>query len=128
MKKELVATAFSVLLACGLGASPPTASAEPAQPGNEDEVFFDTLTQDGLRPQYDQQVCGSIKCAPLRELLVEEGHAVCSALGSSPWLVPASVIAHLRVPPDQAHAIIDASRQGYCPQAPDPYTRDTRAR
>lgn len=120
MKKELFATAFSVLLACGFVAAVPAASAEP---GDEDQVFFDTLSQDGLRPEYDKQVCGTTKCESLRDLLVQEGHSVCSALTSSPWLVPASVIAHLRVPPDEAHAIIDASRQGYCPQASDPYSR-----
>lgn len=120
MKKQLVATAFGALLACGLVAPVPGAYADPA---DEDQVFFDTLAQDGLRPQYDKKICGATTCGPTRELLVQEGHAVCSALTGSPWLVPSTVIAHLRVPPDEAHAIIDAARQGYCPQSADPYLR-----
>ena len=118
-KKHLVATAFSALLACG-GLIAPAASAD--DPSNEDQVYFDELQRQGLHPDYDKQICGSKKCAALRDLLVQEGHAVCSALASSPRLVPLSVIANLEVSPDEAHAIINAARRAYCPQAPDPYT------
>ncbi|MEB3023834.1 DUF732 domain-containing protein [[Mycobacterium] crassicus] len=120
MNRELLAAALSTLLSCGLVALVPVASADPS---NEDQVFFDNLAQEGLHPQYDKQICGSLKCESLRDLLVQEGHAVCSALGSSPRLVPVSVIANLEVTPDEAHAVIDASRRAYCPQSPDPYSR-----
>lgn len=119
MNRERVATVLSTLLACGLLAPAPAASAEPS---NDDQVFFDNLAQEGLRPEYDKQICGTLKCEPLRDLLVQEGHAVCAALSNSPRLVPISVIANLQVTPDEAHAIINASRRAYCPQAPDPYT------
>ncbi|MEB3032830.1 DUF732 domain-containing protein [[Mycobacterium] nativiensis] len=120
MNRELLAAALSTLLACGLVALVPVASADPS---NEDQVFFDNLAEEGLHPQYDKQICGSLKCESLRDLLVQEGHAVCSALSSSPRLVPVSVIANLEVTPDEAHAVIDASRRAYCPQSPDPYSR-----
>lgn len=111
---------FSALLTCGVAALAPAAFAEPSA---EDQVFFDDLLQRGLHPNYDKQICGSTKCEPLRSLLVDEGHAVCVALGDAPRLVPVSVIANLQVAPDEAHAIIDASRHAYCPQSPDPYLR-----
>ena len=68
MNSELVATVLSTLLACGLTALAPVSSADPA---NDDQVFFDNLAQEGLHPQYDKQICGSIKCEPLRDLLVQ---------------------------------------------------------
>lgn len=120
MNSKFAVTVFSALLACGVVASAPAASADP---NAEDQVFFDDLQQQGLHLNYDKQICGSIRCEPLRSLLVDEGHAVCVALGDSPRLVPVSVIANLEVPPDEAHAIINAARQAYCPQSPDPYSR-----
>jgi hypothetical protein len=119
MKKQLFATALGVVLAGFALAPAPAAFGDPLS--NDDQVFFNDLEQEGLHPDYDKQVCGSIKCSSLRDLLVQEGHAVCSALGSSPRLVPISVIANLEVSPDKAHAIINAARQAYCPQSPDPY-------
>ncbi|WP_230987492.1 DUF732 domain-containing protein [Mycolicibacter heraklionensis] len=117
--KMWVASAFSVaMVGAGVLAPIPVAVAQPDQ----DQVFFDELEQQGVHPDYDKQICGSIKCESLRTLLVQEGHAVCVALADSPRLVPASVIANLEVPPDQAHAIINASRHAYCPQLPDPYS------
>ncbi len=86
-------------------------------------MFFDELQQQGLHPDYAKQVCGSIKCEPLRSLMVQEGHSVCVALSDSPRLVPVSVIANLQVSPAEAHAIINAARDAYCPQLPDPYLR-----
>jgi hypothetical protein len=121
MKKQLIATAFGAVLAGVLAAPPPAVFAD--DPSSEDQAFFDELQHEGLHPDYDKQVCGSVKCTSLRDLLVQEGHAVCSALSSSPRLVPVSVIANLEVSPDEAHAIISASRLAYCPQSPDPYTR-----
>ena len=124
----MVITVVSVSLA---GAAAPAAVADPsvdpsAQAGadqpDQDQVFFDELQQQGLHPDYDKQICGSIKCESLRTLMVQEGHAVCVALGDSPRLVPVSVIANLEVSPDEAHVIINAARQAYCPQLPDPYT------
>ncbi|OBH17803.1 DUF732 domain-containing protein [Mycolicibacter terrae] len=120
MNKQLIATALSAVLAGFVVAPAPAAVAD--DPSNEDQAFFTDLEQEGLHPNYDKQVCGTIKCASLRDLLVQEGHAVCSALGSSPRLVPISVIANLEVSPDEARAIINAARQAYCPQLPDPYT------
>ena len=123
MNRRLVAAVFSAAAVCGVVAPVPVASADPSvDPTPEDQAFFDALQQQGLHPEYDKQICGSIKCEPLRSLLVQEGHAVCVALGDSPRLVPLSVIANLEVPPEEAHAIIDASRQAYCPQLPDPYS------
>jgi len=117
--KLWVASAFSVAMVSAGGLAPlPLAAAQP----DEDQVFFDELQQQGLHPDYDKQICGSIKCESLRSLFVQEGHAVCVALSDSPRLVPASVIANLEVPPEEAHAIINASRQAYCPQLPDPYS------
>jgi hypothetical protein len=121
MKKRLIATAFGAVLAGILAAPAPAVFAD--DPSNDDQVFFTDLEQEGLHPDYDKQVCGTIKCASLRDLLVQEGHAVCSALSSSPKLVPISVIANLEVSPDEAHGIITAARHAYCPQSPDPYTR-----
>jgi hypothetical protein len=121
MKKQLIAMAFSAVLAGVLTAPPPAAFAD--DPSSEDQAFFDELQHEGLHPDYDKQVCGTMKCASMRDLLVQEGHAVCSALSSSPRLVPVSVIANLEVSPDQAHAIISAARLAYCPQSPDPYSR-----
>ena len=101
--------------------SAPTALAAPAAP-DQDQVFFDELARGGLRPDYDKQICGSIKCESLGELLVAEGHAICTGLGSgSAPLVPIAVIEYLDIAPDRAAAFIDASRAAYCPQAPDPY-------
>lgn len=117
MNRKVAATVFGALLVGGVIA--PLAQAQPA---NDDQVFFDELAQEGLHPDYDKQICGTIKCESLRQLLVEEGHVVCSSLNSSPRLVPVSVIANLEVTPDEAHAVIDASRHAYCPQAPDPYS------
>lgn len=119
MTRKLVATAFSAVLGCGLIVAGPAALAEP---NNDDQVFFDDLQQEGLHPDYGKQVCGSAKCAALGDLLVQEGHAVCSALSNSPRLVPVSVIANLHVSPGEAHAIIHAARRAYCPQSPDPYS------
>lgn len=119
MDRIIAGVVLGALLACGLGTGAPEASADPS---DQDQVFFDELQQLGLHPDYDKQICGSIKCESLRTLLVQEGHAVCVALADSPRLVPASVIANLEVPPDQAHAIINASRHAYCPQLPDPYS------
>ena len=110
---------FSAVMAGGLVAPVPVASADPS---DQDQAFFDELQQQGLHPDYDKQICGSIKCEPLRSLLVQEGHAVCVALSDSPRLVPVSVIANLEVSPDEAHAIINAARHAYCPQLPDPYS------
>lgn len=118
MNSKLIAAVFGTLLLGG--ALAPVAQADPT-PSNEDQVFFDNLSQDGLHPQYDKQICGSLKCESLRDLLVQEGHVVCSSLANSPRLVPVSVIANLEVTPDEAHAIIDSARQAYCPQSPDPY-------
>ncbi|CAJ1500934.1 DUF732 domain-containing protein [[Mycobacterium] holstebronense] len=116
--KMWVASAFSVaMVGAGLLAPMPVAAAQP----DEDQVFFDDLQQQGLHPDYDKQICGSVKCEPLRSLMVQEGHAVCVALSDSPRLVPVSVIANLEVTPGEAHAIINASRHAYCPQLPDPY-------
>lgn len=121
MKKQLIATAFSAVLAGVITAPVPVAWAD--DPSAADQAFFDELQHEGLHPDYAKQVCGSIKCASLGDLLVQEGHAVCSALSSSPRLVPISVIANLEVSPDEAHAIISAARLAYCPQSPDPYMR-----
>ncbi|UVO12230.1 DUF732 domain-containing protein [Mycobacterium sp. SVM_VP21] len=116
--KMWVASAFSVAIVSGGVLAPiPVAMAQPDQ----DQVFFDELQEQGLHPDYDKQICGSIKCEPLRTLMVQEGHAVCVALSDSPRLVPVSVIANLEVSPDEAHAIINAARHAYCPQLPDPY-------
>lgn len=121
MNKQLIATALGAVLA-GFAVGPaPAAFAD--EPSNDDQVFFTDLEEEGLHPAYDQQICGTLKCEPLRDLLVQEGHAVCSALSSSPRLVPISVIANLEVSPDKAHAIINAARRAYCPQSPDPYKR-----
>ncbi|WP_420108243.1 DUF732 domain-containing protein [Mycolicibacter arupensis] len=105
---------------CLAGAAAPAASADPSV-DPQDQVFFDELEREGLHPQYDKQICGDIKCESLRTLLVQEGHAVCVALADSPRLVPLSVIANLEVSPAEAHVIINAARQAYCPQLPDPY-------
>ena len=118
MNRRLVATVFSALLAGVVVGPVPAALADPS---SEDQVFFDELQQQGLHPDYDKQICGSIKCESLRNLMVQEGHAVCVALSDSPRLVPVSVIANLEVSPDEAHAIITAARHAYCPQLPDPY-------
>ena len=116
MKTMWVATAVGAVLT---GVSVPPAVAEP---GDEDQAFFDELTHQGLKPDYDRQICGTIKCESLRELLVQEGHAICTGLGSGAApLVPISVIENLDVSPDQAAKFIAASRLAYCPQAPDPY-------
>lgn len=121
--KMWVANAFSVaLVGAGVLAPMPVAAAQP----DEDQVFFDELQEQGLHPEYDKQICGSVKCESLRNLLVQEGHAVCLALGESPRLVPVSVIANLEVTPDEAHAIINAARHAYCPQLPDPYSLSSR--
>lgn len=118
--KIWVASAFSVaMVGAGVLAPIPVAAAQP----DEDQVFFDELQQQGLHPDYAKQICGSIKCEPLRNLMVQEGHAVCVALSDSPRLVPVSVIANLEVSPAEAHAIINAARDAYCPQLPDPYLR-----
>lgn len=110
----------AALMLAGMQGHVPVTSAAP----DEDQIFFDDLAQQGLRPDYDKQVCGSIKCEPLRELLVQEGHATCTALGTGAApLVPFSVIENLNISPGQAEAFIVASRQAYCPQAPDPYSR-----
>lgn len=121
MKTALVATAVAAVLAGGILAPPPTASAQPAD--NDDQGFFDSLADEGLKPDYDKQICGSIKCEPLRELLVQEGHVVCNVLdtGAAP-LVPFSVIENLNISPAEAEAFITASRHGYCPDTPDPYS------
>ncbi|OBG32353.1 DUF732 domain-containing protein [Mycolicibacter heraklionensis] len=119
MNRRLVATVFSAVLAGVVGPVP----ASSADPSSEDQVFFDELQQQGLHPDYAKQVCGSIKCEPLRSLMVQEGHSVCVALSDSPRLVPVSVIANLQVSPAEAHAIINAARDAYCPQLPDPYLR-----
>lgn len=124
MKNQLIATAFGAVLAVLIvapAAPDPVASAD--DPSSEDQAFFDEMEHEGLHPDYNRHVCGTIKCASLGDLLVEEGHAVCSALSSSPRLVPISVIANLEVTPNEAHAIISAARLAYCPQLPDPYTR-----
>ncbi|WP_067974992.1 DUF732 domain-containing protein [Mycolicibacter icosiumassiliensis] len=118
MNRRIITAVFSALLACVVVGPVPAASADPS---NEDQVFFDELQQQGLHPDYDKQICGSIKCESLRSLMVQEGHAVCVALSDSPRLVPVSVIANLEVSPDEAHAIINAARHAYCPQLPDPY-------
>lgn len=115
----MITAVFSALLACVVVGPVPAAAADPS---NEDQVFFDELQQQGLHPDYDKQICGSIKCESLRSLMVQEGHAVCVALSDSPRLVPVSVIANLEVSPDEAHAIINAARHAYCPQLPDPYS------
>lgn len=120
MNRELVATALSTLLACGPLALVPVASAEPT---NDDQVFFDELEHEGFHPAYDKQVCAGAKCESLGDMLVHEGHEVCSGLERSPRLVPISVIGHLQVTPDEAHAIINAARLAYCAQSPDPYRR-----
>ncbi|WP_082980868.1 DUF732 domain-containing protein [Mycolicibacter heraklionensis] len=118
--KIWVASAFSVaMVGAGVLAPIPVAAAQP----DEDQVFFDELQQQGLHPDYAKQICGSIKCEPLRSLMVQEGHSVCVALSDSPRLVPVSVIANLEVSPAEAHAIINAARDAYCPQLPDPYLR-----
>ncbi|MGB3475691.1 MAG: DUF732 domain-containing protein [Mycobacterium sp.] len=118
--KMWMASAFSVaMVGAGVLAPLPVAAAQP----DEDQVFFDELQQQGLHPDYAKQVCGSIKCEPLRSLMVQEGHSVCVALSDSPRLVPVSVIANLQVSPAEAHAIINAARDAYCPQLPDPYLR-----
>lgn len=110
----------AMLAGATLASSAATAVATP----DEDQVFFDALAHQGFNPDYDKQICGSIKCEPLRELLVQEGHAICTELGSgAPTLVPISVIGNLDVSPEQAAGFITASRQAYCPQAPDPYSR-----
>lgn len=115
MTKAMVAAA---MLLVGV-----VAPAAVAQPDGQDQVFFDALAREGLHPDYDKQICGSIKCEPLRELLVAEGHVVCQVLGSGQApLVPVSVIANLDVSPEQAQAFITASRHAYCPDTPDPYT------
>jgi len=119
MNRRLAVTTFGAVLALVALAPGPVASADPS---DQDQVFFDALQQQGLHPDYDKQICGSIKCESLRTLMVQEGHAVCVALGDSPRLVPVSVIANLEVSPDEAHVIINAARQAYCPQLPDPYT------
>lgn len=115
--KQLVATVIAAVLA---GVVAPIAA---AQPDNQDQVFFDNLAREGLHPEYDKQICGSIKCEPLRDLLVQEGHVVCDVLesGQAP-LVPFSVIANLNISPSEAEAFIAASRQAYCPDSPDPYS------
>ncbi|WP_082961075.1 DUF732 domain-containing protein [Mycolicibacter nonchromogenicus] len=111
---------FSVAMVGAAVLAPmPVAAAQP----DEDQVFFDELQHEGLNPDYDKQICGNDKCESLRSLLVQEGHAVCGALSDSPRLAPASVIAHLGIPPNHAHALINASRHAYCPQLPDPYSR-----
>ncbi|OBK87289.1 hypothetical protein A5649_18100 [Mycolicibacter heraklionensis] len=107
------------MVGAGVLAPIPVAAAQP----DEDQVFFDELQQQGLHPDYAKQICGSIKCEPLRSLMVQEGHSVCVALSDSPRLVPVSVIANLEVSPAEAHAIINAARDAYCPQLPDPYLR-----
>ncbi|WP_239651147.1 DUF732 domain-containing protein [Mycobacterium sp. UM_Kg27] len=116
--KMWMASAFcAAMVGAGVLAPLPVAAAQP----DEDQVFFDELEQQGLHLDYDKQICGSIKCESLRDLMVQEGHAVCVALSDSPRLVPVSVIANLEVTPDEAHAIINAARHAYCPQLPDPY-------
>lgn len=117
--KQLVATVIAAVL---VGVVAPIAA---AQPDNQDQVFFDSLAHGGLKPDYDKQVCGSIKCEPLRELLVQEGHVVCNVLQSGQGqasLVPFSVMANLDVSPAEAEAFIAASRHAYCPDAPNPYS------
>lgn len=130
MNRRLLATVFTVVSVYLAGAAAPAAVADPsvdpsaqasADQPDQDQVFFDELEREGLHPQYDKQICGDIKCESLRTLLVQEGHAVCVALADSPRLVPLSVIANLQVSPGEAHIIINAARQAYCPQLPDPY-------
>lgn len=116
MMTQLVATVIAAALAL---AHAPTAAAGPE---DQDQVFFDSLASEGLHPDYDKQICGSIKCESLRDLLVQEGHVVCNVLGSGQAsLVPFSVIANLDMSPGEAEAFITAARHGYCPDAPDPY-------
>ncbi|MGB3284707.1 MULTISPECIES: DUF732 domain-containing protein [Mycobacteriaceae] len=121
MNRKAVLVTFSAVLAGVIANPPPTAFAD--DPSNEDQVFFAELEHEGLHPDYAKQICGSAKCESLRDLLVQEGHAVCSALSGAPRLVPISVIAHLQVTPAEAHGVITAARHAYCPQSPDPYTK-----
>ncbi|OBY30510.1 DUF732 domain-containing protein [Mycolicibacter kumamotonensis] len=120
MQKQLIAIALGVVLAGLAAGAVPTAFAD--DPSGDDQAFFTALEDEGLHPDYDQMICGTLKCEPLRELLVQEGHAVCSALSKAPRLVPISVVANLEVSPEEAHAVINAARRAYCPQLPDPYT------
>lgn len=122
MIKLLMTASFSVLLAGGAAVMATVAFAD--DPATQDQTFFAELERQGLHFDYDKQICGSVRCEPLRDLLVQEGHAVCTALADSPRLVPASVIANLEVSPDEARAIIGAARQAYCPATTDPYTRN----
>lgn len=105
----------------GMPGHVPVAGAVP----DEDQIFFDNLAREGLHPDYDRQVCGSIKCESLRELLVQEGHATCTALtsGAAP-IVQFSVIENLNISPGEAEAFVVASRDAYCPQLPDPFSPD----
>lgn len=121
MIKRLVVTALSALLVCGFVTVAPAPMAA-AQPSHEDQVFFDELEHQGLRPDYDKQICRSGRCASLRQTLVLEGRIICSALGRSPRVVPHSVTANLKLTPGEARAIINAARRAYCPQLPDPYS------
>ncbi|MBS9533480.1 DUF732 domain-containing protein [Mycobacterium sp. M1] len=119
MNNSLRAIAAAVVVGFAAVATPIAA----AEPPTEDQSFFDELAKEGFQPDYDKQICGSIKCEPLRDLVVAEGHAICTGLdsGAAP-LVPISVIEYLDVSPDRAAKFIAASRHAYCPQAPDPYS------
>lgn len=75
MTNQLTAAVFSALLACGLTVPAPMVSAESDE---DDRIYFEDLARQGRHPDYDRQICGSIKCAALRDLLVQEGCAVCS--------------------------------------------------
>ncbi|ORV47172.1 hypothetical protein AWC02_09900 [Mycolicibacter engbaekii] len=116
MGKGLIPAVFLAVLSCAV-AWAPAVSADP----EEDQVFFDELVRQGLNSDYDRPVCGPV-CEPLRNVLVREAHEVCVGLSEAPKLVPVSVIAHLKMSPGSAHLVINAARQAYCPQSPDPYT------
>ncbi|WP_046321436.1 DUF732 domain-containing protein [Mycobacterium sp. UM_Kg1] len=117
MGKGLIAAVFLAVLSCVVAGAP----AGSADPTDEDQFFFDELGRQGLHPDYDRQICGPV-CEPLRNVLVREAHDICAGLSDAPKLVPVSVIAHLKMSPGSAHLVINAARQAYCPQSPDPYT------